>query len=116
MEIRLLGPVELVAGDGRPGRLSGPKERALLALLAVNAGHVVPEARMLEAVWSDEPPRTARRTLQAYLSRLRRALTDAGLPPGAALDSRPGGWQLTLSPGITDVGRAEKLVTQARAA
>ena len=117
MEVRLLGPVELIAADGRPVAIGGPKERALLATLAVHANQAVSEDRLIDALWADTPPRTATRTVQSYLSRLRRTLHEAdGGGTTAVLESGPGGWTLRLAGDVLDVSRVEAIVARARKA
>ncbi|WP_246149452.1 AfsR/SARP family transcriptional regulator [Nonomuraea turkmeniaca] len=74
MELRLLGPVE-VWNDGRQVSLGGSKPRALLAALLLDAGRVVTVERLMEAIWQDDPPPTARGVLQTYIASLRRAPT-----------------------------------------
>ena len=72
VRVGILGPVELVAGG--PARLGGVKERCLLAALAVHRGEAVSAAALVDALWGDRPPRTAAKTLQNYVLRVRRAL------------------------------------------
>jgi predicted ATPase/DNA-binding SARP family transcriptional activator len=76
IEIRLLGPVELRI-DGRDIALGGPRQRALLALLALRPGQILPADELVEEVWAGEPPEGADTTLRSYVSRLRRSLEDA---------------------------------------
>ena len=78
-QIGILGPVELL-GDG-PVPLGGVKERCLLAALAVHCGEAVSAASLVDALWADDPPRTATKTLQNYVLRVRRALAQAEAPP-----------------------------------
>ncbi|MHB8682446.1 MAG: BTAD domain-containing putative transcriptional regulator [Acidimicrobiales bacterium] len=111
MEVRLLGPLEVADDQGQSIRLGGPKERALLAFLAVHANTAVSEDRLVDALWEDEPPRTAVRTLQSYLSSLRKAL---GAGSGVAIESTPGGCLLQLGPDVLDVGRARAHLERAR--
>ena len=73
MEFHILGPLEVVAG-GRAVDLGGAKQRALLALLAINANHVVARDQLIEALWDEEPPETAGKALQVYVSQLRKLL------------------------------------------
>ncbi|MBB6474845.1 AfsR/SARP family transcriptional regulator [Sphaerisporangium rubeum] len=79
MELRLLGPVEVWNGE-RQVPLGGGKPRALLAALLLDAGRVVTVERLMEAIWQEDPPVTARGVLQTYVASLRRAFTAAGLP------------------------------------
>jgi hypothetical protein len=86
--LRVLGPVEVVGPDGVVP-LGGAKERCLLAVLAVNAGAVVAEDRLVDALWDGSPPRTATKTLQNYVLRLRRRLGATAIrtrAPGYVLD------------------------------
>ena len=73
MEFRILGPLEVLS-DGRPLDLGGQKQRALLALLVVEANRVVSTDRLIEALWEEEAPETAQKALQVYVSQLRQAL------------------------------------------
>ncbi|GAB3171207.1 BTAD domain-containing putative transcriptional regulator [Myceligenerans halotolerans] len=72
--IRLLGGVEAVSAAGERFDVGPPKCQVLLAALALSAGTAVPVWRLVEAVWGDRPPRTAERTLQSYITRLRGSL------------------------------------------
>ena len=58
MEYRVLGPLE-VRGDDGPLPLGGAKQRALLALLLLNANRVVSRERLIDELWGEEPPETA---------------------------------------------------------
>jgi DNA-binding SARP family transcriptional activator len=73
LDFRILGPLE-VLGDGRALALGGQKQRALLALLLLDAGRVVSTDRIVDALWGDQPPRTAPTSLQNFVSSLRKAL------------------------------------------
>lgn len=114
--MRVLGPVGLLADDGAPLPVGGPKERALLAVLACHAGRMASEERLVDALWADEPPRTARRTLQSYLSRLRRTLSMASADGALQLESGPGGWMLRVGPDALDLLRVGRLSQSAREA
>jgi DNA-binding SARP family transcriptional activator len=70
-EFRILGPLEAVE-DGRPLALGGQKQRALLALLLLDAGRVVSVDRIVDALWGERPPRTAPTSLQNFVSHLRK--------------------------------------------
>lgn len=108
--LRILGPVEVVVPRGEVV-LGGAKERCLLAALAVHAGEVVAEERLVDALWGAAPPRTAAKTLQNYVLRLRRRLE--GCPELAILTRAPG---YLLAGSATDVRAAESLVAQGRSA
>src|SRR5262249_60170143 len=82
VEFRILGPLE-VWSDGRAVRITGAKERALLALLLLHANETVAADRLIDELWSEAPPPTARKSLQVRIAGLRRALGDDGIPPPA---------------------------------
>lgn len=108
VRIRLLGPVELVA-DGDD--LGGPKQRLLLAVLALQAGRVVPVGDLVSALWEDDLPEDTQRSLQVHVSKLRRAMSDAGID--ATIEHRGNGYVLLLADGVVDVTYFEQLVEQA---
>src|SRR3954451_7069538 len=72
VQVRVLGPIELLRGD-RPVRLAGAKERLLLAALAQRANHELSTSAAIDAVWGDRPPASARGLVHNYVSRLRKA-------------------------------------------
>ncbi|HTQ18713.1 BTAD domain-containing putative transcriptional regulator, partial [Mycobacterium sp.] len=75
MELRVLGPLQ-VRQDGTPVIIPGAKPRALLTMLGLHNGSVVPADTLLELLWGDDPPRTAAKALQTHISALRRTLGD----------------------------------------
>src|SRR3954452_1039860 len=109
MEFRLLGPLEVRAGDG-PLPLGGEKQRALLALLLLNANRVVSRERLIDELWGEDPPATAVTMVQVYVSRLRKVL-GAG-----ALVTRDPGYVLEVGAEELDLSRFERLVAEARGA
>ncbi|MEY2458176.1 MAG: hypothetical protein QOG30_6, partial [Acidimicrobiaceae bacterium] len=109
MAIGLLGSVQVTGTDGTAVLLGGPKERAVLAVLALSANHPVSETRLIDALWGDDPPRTAARTLQSHVSRIRQALAS-----GVVIESAPAGWVLRTEPGTIDVERFESLLAAGR--
>jgi predicted ATPase/DNA-binding SARP family transcriptional activator len=110
VEFGILGPVQAVR-DGQELGLGGPKPRAVLALLLVAAGRVVPAERLVEELWGDSAPSAAAGTLRAHVSRLRTLLR-----PDAALIARGGGYALAAEPGQLDAGRFERLLGAGREA
>jgi DNA-binding SARP family transcriptional activator len=68
LELGVLGPVRAVR-NGREVELGGPKPRAVLALLLVDAGRVVPAEYLAEVLWRGSPPPGAAKTLRSYVSR-----------------------------------------------
>jgi predicted ATPase/DNA-binding SARP family transcriptional activator len=112
VQIHLLGPLELVVG-GRAVPAGGPRQRALLALLALSVGIAVPPSHLVELLWEDAPPPAAANTVQVYVSRLRRLFTaDGGVSP---LRSVSGAYLLDLPPEAIDAGRFEALSKRGRA-
>ena len=115
MQVRLLGPLEVVNESGKAVAIGGPKERALWAMLTIHANEVVSEDRLVDALWgSGEPPRTAVRTLQSYLSRLRKVVAQSGDDGSVVLDSAASGWVLRLAPEALDVASVHRLAEVAR--
>jgi len=110
LELGLLGPVRAVRA-GRQLTLGGPKQRAVLALLLVDAGRVVPADYLAEVLWRGTPPPGAGKTLRSYVSRLRSLLG-----PDATLTGRGGGYVIRIEPGRVDTARFERLVGAGREA
>ncbi|HLG07454.1 MAG TPA: BTAD domain-containing putative transcriptional regulator [Gaiellaceae bacterium] len=103
MELRLLGPLGAMKG-GSTVSLGGPKPRALLALLALDAGRVVSVDRLVEELWTGAPPETANHAVQVYVSQLRKTLGDV-------IVRRAPGYVLDLDPEAVDVHRFTRLAT-----
>jgi len=114
VEIRLLGPVEVVV-DGQTLTLRRRQERCLLAILALEEGRLVPMERLVDLLWPENPPPAARATVHALVSRLRATLRPAD-PHGVRLVSRGTGYALETGPGVVDVHRFRSLVERARSA
>jgi WD40 repeat protein/DNA-binding SARP family transcriptional activator len=106
MEIRLLGSVD-VQLDGFPVKLAGPKQRAVLAMLALNANEAVTLDRLIDGLWGEEPPASAPKMVQQYISQLRRLLSDAG---GPQIVTRGRGYALEVDRDAVDALRFEALV------
>jgi DNA-binding SARP family transcriptional activator len=107
MEFRVLGPLEVDTPDG-PAPIGGPKQRTVLALLVLSADRVVIATRLIDALWGDDPPETARNTLQTYVRHLRKAL-------GAErIEHRSSGYVLVAEDDEIDHRRFERLVAEAR--
>ena len=109
MEFRILGPLEVV-DDGAGLPLGGRKQRALLAVLLLNADEVVSSDKMIEALWGEGPPRTALTSLQNSVSRLRKLLGPERLV------TRPPGYMLRLEGDSLDALRVRELTEAARPA
>ena len=113
LDFRLLGPLE-VADGGRVLALGGAKQRALLAVLLLRANEVVSIDRLIDELWGDEPPPTAAKVVQVYVSQLRKALAQAGREP--VIMTRPPGYVARVEPGELDVARFERELDRARRA
>jgi DNA-binding SARP family transcriptional activator/class 3 adenylate cyclase/tetratricopeptide (TPR) repeat protein len=117
VQFRMLGPLEVLDDDSRPLVLGGAKQRALLAVLLLQAGEVVSADRLIDELWGEDPPETARSVLQVYVANLRRVLEPAR-PRRAAtalLVTQPPGYRLDLGTHALDLVRFEQLVADARA-
>ena len=106
MEFRLLGPLE-VYSEGEPIVLAGPKQRAILTILLLNANQVVPRARLLAEVWGERAP-GSEHSLDVHISRLRKALAPGG--EGSALVRRGRGYLLCVQEGALDLVRFEQRI------
>src|SRR4051812_10714377 len=114
MEFRILGPLEVVE-NGRQVELGGPKQRALLAVLLLNANAVVSSDALVDALWGERAPQAAAKTLQAYVSRLRKALSNgADASSNGRLETRGHGYLLHLAAGELDADRCRTLVETVR--
>jgi eukaryotic-like serine/threonine-protein kinase len=109
MDVRVFGPLQAIV-DGRPLPLGGVKPRALLAMLALNAGSTVSSERLIEGLWGEHPPASATKLVQVYVSHLRKALAAGG--DGAEIVTRGRGYELRLGSGDVDARRFEGLVAQ----
>ena len=115
MEIRILGPLEVVADSG-PVNVPSGKARLLLAALVVHANRVVSTDRLFEFLWGGRPPVSAVNTLQTYVSHLRRSLEPDRTQhqPSRILITREPGYLLAVDPDRIDAARFERLVAEAR--
>ena len=105
MEFRILGPLEVV-DDGHALDLGGQKQRALLALLLLEANRVVSRDRLIDALWEQEPPETALKALQVYVSQLRKLLGKE------RLQTKAPGYLLRVEPEELDLARFQRLQGQ----
>ncbi|MGR6918757.1 AfsR/SARP family transcriptional regulator [[Actinomadura] parvosata] len=107
----MLGPVEVWDGDRRL-QLGGPKPRALLAALLLQAGQVVSVDRLVDLIWGEHAPGTARGQIQTYVSALRQKLGDRT----ASIETRPPGYLFRLGDNVLDVQLFEQLAAEGRQA
>jgi DNA-binding SARP family transcriptional activator len=107
-EFGILGPLE-VSGDSGPLALGGQKQRAVLAVLLLEANRVVSVDRLLDSVWGEHPPRTALTSLQNFVSQLRKLLGPN------VLETRSPGYRLNVPQDKLDVDRFRVAIDEARA-
>jgi predicted ATPase/DNA-binding SARP family transcriptional activator len=104
----MLGPFELRTDDGVLADVPGARLRGLLIALALEPGHTVPKATLVDWIWGEHPPSDAANALQRLVSRLRKAL------PEGLVEGQPDGYRLRVEPDTVDAVRFERLVGQAR--
>src|SRR4051794_5103602 len=102
MEFKVLGPLEADDGTSRL-ELGPPRQRALLARLLLDAGRAIPLDRLLDDLWGDDPPESAVKMIQIYVSQLRKVL------PGDTLRTHGRGYLLDLGDAGLDLDRFERL-------
>jgi DNA-binding SARP family transcriptional activator len=112
MRFRLLGPLEVRAGEGWRG-IGAPKWRSVLATLLIDAGQIVPADRLISEVWGDAPPAKAPNLISIYVLRLRRLMDDADR---GLLVTRAPGYQLRVTASETDALLFETMVREGRRA
>src|SRR5947209_7339028 len=110
MEYRILGPLE-VADEGEPVPLGRLKERLVLAVLLLHANDFVSRERLIDELWGESPPPTARKAVNVYVSQLRKALTRNGRDPIATED---GGYRIGVGADELDVAHMQHLLASAR--
>ena len=104
----MLGPFEVRTDDGVLADVPGARLRALLIALALEPGHAVPKATLVDWIWGERPPSEAANALQRLVSRLRKAL------PEGLVEGQTDGYRLRAEPDAVDAVRFERLVGQAR--
>ena len=109
LAFRLLGKLEVLA-DGVPISLGGAKQRTVLALLVLERGRPVSSDRLIDWLWSDTPPETARKGIQVYVSGLRKALGEGRIV------TRGRGYELVVEPGEVDLDVFDELLRAAAGA
>lgn len=105
MRFGILGPLEVRSADGEPISVAGPRPRALLVMLLLNAGHVVGVDQLIDGQYGDAPPAGAANAVQAQVSRLRRTLPGLIEFPGT-------GYRLAIDPDKVDSHRFERLARE----
>jgi DNA-binding SARP family transcriptional activator/tetratricopeptide (TPR) repeat protein len=107
MEFRILGPLE-VLDNGHAVDVGGAKQRALLACLLLHANEVVSADRLIDALWEEQPPETAQKALQVYVSQLRKALGKE------RLETKAPGYRLRVEAGELDRERFGRLLEEGK--
>ena len=111
MELGVLGPVEVRAG-GLALDAGHARRRAVLAVLLLDLGRIVPMEALIDRVWGQEPPASALNTLYGYVARLKSVIGGAS-DPGVTLSRRPGGYLLQAEAGQLDLCRFRHLAASA---
>ncbi|MEU5671057.1 BTAD domain-containing putative transcriptional regulator [Micromonospora sp. NPDC047753] len=112
MRFGILGPLRVGGGEST---VTAGRDRIVLATLLLRAGRLVPVDELVDAVWEDNPPATARAQLQTCVSRLRRRFTELGLPPETIITD-PVGYGVRTAPGVLDAEVFGRTVEAARTA
>jgi DNA-binding SARP family transcriptional activator len=109
LDVRLLGPIEIAAADGRRLQLGTRKQRAVLTILALGRGQIVSADRLVDELWGDEPPARALSSLYPYISNLRRLLEPSRVAQErpSVLVSAPPGYALRVPSRCVDMIRFE---------
>jgi DNA-binding SARP family transcriptional activator/streptogramin lyase len=110
VEFRILGPLEVVEA-GNPVALGTLKERLVLAVLLLHANEFVSRERLIDDLWGEAPPPTARKAINVYVSQLRKTLGRPGADP---IVTASGGYRLRVDPEMLDANRMQLLVASAR--
>ena len=107
MRFGILGPLEVADEGGRGLVLGGRRQRSVLAILLLHANEVVARDRLIEELWSGQPPASAATSLHAHVSRLRRALGE-----DRRIVTAGGGYLIRVADGELDRDRLERLVEE----
>lgn len=108
---RILGPLQIIGAGDLDGRIPPGRQQVVLAALLLDANRVVSIDHLIDTIWSDEPPATARTQVQICVSRLRTSLHQLG--QGATIVTRLPGYLLRVVPELVDVSLFGQLVTRA---
>ena len=109
LEFRVLGPFVVVGPEGLIS-LPSARQRAILASLVLDRGTTVPADRLIDEVWGERPPSTARHALSVHVGAMRRIIG-----PGV-IETRSGGYRLRADGGYLDLDRFEALADEAETA
>jgi YVTN family beta-propeller protein len=112
MDFRILGPLEVGAGNGSV-QLGAAKQRAVLALLLLRAREIVSMEQIIDELWGDDPPSSAVKLVQTYVSRLRKALAEGSRD---VILTRAPGYAVNVQPSELDADRFKRAIADARRA
>jgi len=102
---RILGPLEVFAGDGSL-QIGGRRQRTVLAVLLLNANRITSTDAIIDAVWGDDPPTTARRSIHVYVSRLKKVFGEG------RIGSVDPGYRLRVDAGELDADSRDRYKSQ----
>jgi DNA-binding SARP family transcriptional activator len=111
MQFRILGALEAGTGDAQV-ELGPHKQRAVLAILLIHVGQIVPSDRLIDLLWGENAPRTAAHSIQIYVSELRKAIEPIARRP--LIITRQPGYQLDATSESVDAWQFEKLVSEGK--
>ncbi|PAM98043.1 hypothetical protein CJI59_31000 [Streptomyces sp. Alain-F2R5] len=114
LEFRILGPPEVRVGDAQVP-LGGPRHRTILTLLLLSPGRVVPVDALIDSVWNEHPPATARTQVSICIAALRKAFKNAGCAEEVIVTVHPG-YLLRLGHHTLDTSEFTELITMAETA
>ncbi|MEV1024017.1 BTAD domain-containing putative transcriptional regulator [Streptomyces sp. NPDC050264] len=109
MRFGILGPLDVRGPDDSPLDPGGPRPRALLTVLLLEAGRAVSAERLIDGLYGEDPPANAANALQSQVSRLRKRL-------GLEIETGPAGYRLVVAPDAVDVHRFQRLAREGRQA
>ncbi len=115
MRFGILGPTQVLLTDGRQVAVGGPRLRALLALLLIDAGEMVSTERLIDGLFGERPPRGATNAIQSQVSRLRHLLRDER-GPDPLVEFHAAGYRLAIDPEDVDAHRFERLAGEGQRA
>ena len=104
---QVLGPLHVI-----DAHITASRQRIVLAMLLLEANKVVPVGRLVDAVWQDTPPATAKSQIQICISTIRRALNHAGLDN--RIVTSPAGYQIGVADGELDLRTFNDLLGEGR--
>jgi predicted ATPase/DNA-binding SARP family transcriptional activator len=114
VELRLLGPLEVVDDDGDVVEVGGDKPKGLLALVGLRPGEVVSSSRIVDELWGDREIRDPLNAVQVVVSKLRRALSTASGEGRQLVATSGSGYRLDVAPDVVDAVRFDRLTAEGR--